>query len=235
MQNSQILLSLQNITKIYKTAGTDYQALKGINFNVYEGEMIAIIGPSGSGKSTCMHIIGALDKPTNGTYYLNGVDVSKLNQDELADIRGKEIGFVFQSFNLLARTSVLNNVCLPLMYQGMTKKNREELGKNALEAVGLSEKINSLSNQISGGQVQRVAIARALVTSPSIILADEPTGNLDTVTSRSVMKIFQEMNKAKKTILVITHEPDIAAFCKRIITLKDGLIVSDRPNLQVII
>jgi len=194
--------------------------------------MVAIIGPSGSGKSTTMHILGALDNPTSGTYFLNDKDVSKLSDDQLADIRNKEIGFVFQSFNLLPRTTVLDNVALPLTYAGYKRKERESLAIEALEAVGLKEKSSNHSNQLSGGQIQRVAIARAIVTKPSIILADEPTGNLDSVTSIEIMKIFQQMNREGKTIILITHEHDIAAFASRIIQIKDGEIISDQINKE---
>lgn len=230
------LLQLKNITKTYSGEAGDYQALRGVSFEVYAGEMVAIIGPSGSGKSTTMHILGALDKSTTGEYLLNGTDVSNMDDDELTDIRGKEIGFVFQAFNLLPRTSVYDNVCLPLQYQNVSHKDRQSRVQKALESVNLLDKIDNRSNQISGGQIQRVAIARAIVTNPSIILADEPTGNLDTKTSIEVMRIFQEMNRQDKTILVITHEPDIANFCKRIITLRDGLILSDiiNPNQKII-
>lgn len=227
------LLNFQNIVKEYKTGDDVYQALKGISFEVESGEMVAIIGPSGSGKSTTMHILGALDKPSSGKYFLNGHDVEQMDDNQLADIRSREIGFVFQSFNLLTRTTVLDNVCLPLVYQNVKPEVRKERAIEALKSVGLESKINNKSNQISGGQIQRVAIARALVTQPSIILADEPTGNLDSKTSVEVMGIFQKMNLEGKTILIITHEPDIASFCRRIITLKDGEILSDVQNKKV--
>jgi len=224
------LLQLINVTKTYKTGVFEYQALKGISVDIDAGEMVAIIGPSGSGKSTTMHILGALDNPTSGKYILNGQDVSKMPENELAKVRNSEIGFVFQAFNLLPRTTVLNNVVLPLMYAGVKPRDRIEIATKALKAVGLEDKMYNKSNQISGGQIQRVAIARSLVNNPSIILADEPTGNLDTKTSLEVIKIFQEMNNQGKTIVLITHEADIAAHCKRIITIKDGMILTDEPN-----
>jgi len=226
------LIEIRDITKTYQLGPVEYAALKGISFSIKEGEMIAIIGPSGSGKSTTMHIIGALDNPTSGQYILNGKDVSKMSDDELAHIRNKEIGFVFQSFNLLSRTTVLENVELPLTYAGVKKDERVKRSIEALKAVNLDDKLKNKSNQLSGGQIQRVAIARAIVTNPSIILADEPTGNLDSKTSYEVMGIFGKMNKSGKTIIIITHEPDIALFCGRIITLKDGLIVDDKINKQ---
>lgn len=221
---------MENITKTYSSGGFDYQALKGVSFSVEKGEMVAIIGPSGSGKSTSMHILGALDKPTAGKYFLNQKDVATFDEDDLADLRSKEIGFVFQAFNLLPRTSVLQNVCLPMLYQNIPGKEREVRAIKALEAVGLGDKLYNKSNQISGGQIQRVAIARAIVTEPSIILADEPTGNLDSRTSAEVMGIFQQMNEQGKTILIITHEPEIAEYASRVITLRDGLVVSDKQN-----
>jgi len=225
------LIQLRNIKKVYNSGGISYEALKGISFDIEAGEMIAIIGPSGSGKSTTMHILGALDTPTSGTYVLNGKDVSELKDDDLAQVRNVEIGFVFQSFNLLPRTSVLDNVVLPLIYAGIKMEERKARALKALAAVGLEDKINNRSNQLSGGQIQRVAIARSLVNNPSIILADEPTGNLDTKTSLEVINIFKKMNEDGKTIILITHEPDIADHCKRIITIKDGMILSDKQNI----
>lgn len=226
------LITLTNITKTYKSVDVSYDALKGITFSIKKGEFVAIMGPSGSGKSTTMHILGALDSPTSGTYMLNGQDVSKLSDNTLAHVRNKEIGFVFQSFNLLSRTSVLDNVELPLVYAGVSEKIRREKALQALESVELLSKCRNKSNQLSGGQMQRVAIARAIVTNPSIILADEPTGNLDTKTSTEVMKVFQQMNSEGKTIILITHEADIAQYAKRIITLKDGEVVLDEKNTK---
>lgn len=229
MQN---LIDLKNVTKTYVNEGLTYTALKGITFGINKGEMVAIIGPSGSGKSTTMHILGALDSPTSGKYTLNRHDVSKLNDEHLAKIRNMEIGFVFQAFNLLPRTTVLDNVILPLLYSGLNREQATPKAITALKDVGLGDKVHNRSNQLSGGQIQRVAIARAIVTSPAIILADEPTGNLDTVTSMEVMRTFQKMHAEGKTIIIITHEPEIAAFCSRVIALKDGKIVSDKKTKQ---
>ncbi len=227
MKDSRLLISLKDITKTYGHGTDTYQALKGITLNVYEGEFVAIMGPSGSGKSTTMHILGALDTPTSGTYILKGKDISTYNDDELARIRNREIGFVFQSFNLLPRTTVLKNVERPMMYAGIPAEKRYARAMECLKLVDLASKANNLSNNISGGQIQRVAIARALVMNPAIILADEPTGNLDSSTSHEIMKFFQSLNKKGSTIIIITHENDIAAFAKRIIKLRDGLIISD--------
>lgn len=221
-----VTAKLSNINKVYQPSEeVTFQALKDINLTIEKGEFIAIIGPSGSGKSTLMNILGLLDRPTSGTYILDGEDTAKLSEEELAEFRNKKIGFVFQSFNLLPRTTSIDNVSLPLIYSGVPKKEREERAKKALEQVGLSNKFKSLPNQLSGGQQQRIAIARSLVTNPEIILADEPTGNLDSKTTQEIMKILKNLNKEGKTIILITHEPPIAKNAKRIIQIRDGRIV----------
>lgn len=224
------MIEIQDITKTYGTGSNAFQALKGITFTVKDGEFVAIMGPSGSGKSTMMHILGCLDTPTSGSYHLDGKDVSELHDDELATIRGQRIGFVFQSFNLLPRTSVLRNVMLPLVYDSaIPVEERIERSQVALRSAGLSEQFfHHLSNQLSGGQIQRVAIARALVNDPSLILADEPTGNLDTRTGEIVLGTFQKLNEDHgRTIVLITHEPDVAEHAERIITIRDGNVLSD--------
>lgn len=226
------MINVKNITKTYGTGDDKTHALKGITFNVKEGEFIAIMGPSGSGKSTLMHIIGALDSPTEGTYHLDNHDVSTLSDDELAAIRCDKIGFVFQSFNLLPRATVFRNVMLPLIYSQATEEEREAKTRKALKDACMPEdRWHHLTNQISGGQMQRVAIARALVNNPKIILADEPTGNLDSKTGEVVMGTFQKLNKENgHTIVIITHEPDIAEYAERIIHIRDGEIVQDEKN-----
>jgi len=225
------MIEVKNITKVYKSGDVETTVLKGISFSIRMGEFVAIIGPSGSGKSTLMHILGCLDAPTSGYYFFEGKDVSKLSDDELADIRKKKIGFVFQAFNLLPRTTVLRNVELPLVYANTQKQKREEIVKKALLSTGLEEKhFKHLSNQLSGGEMQRVAIARALVNDPAIIFADEPTGNLDSKSGEVVLKTFQDLNKQGRTIILITHEKYIAEKAERTIFLKDGEIIGDIIN-----
>lgn len=218
------MIDVSHISKIYKTDGEETKALVDVSFSVKKGEFVAIMGPSGSGKSTLMHILGCLDNPTSGTYILDGENVSRLSDDKLARIRNQKIGFVFQAYNLLSRTTALRNVMLPMVYGGVPKREMFERGKALLEAVGLGERLDFFPNQISGGQQQRVAIARALSMNPSIILADEPTGNLASVQAVEIMKIFQKLNRDGHTIIMITHEPSIAKFAKRIIRIKDGRI-----------
>ena len=222
------MIEIKNITKTYSNGDIVFTALHGVSFTINDGEFVAIMGPSGSGKSTLMHILGALDTPTTGTYFLDKRDVSTMSEDELADIRKEKIGFVFQSFNLLPRTTVLRNVELPLMYEGVDLKIRAERAKKSLIASGFDEShFEHKSNQLSGGQIQRVAIARALVNDPSLILADEPTGNLDTRTGEIVLGTFQKLNKEGRTIVLITHERDVAEHADRILFIKDGNLLED--------
>jgi len=225
------MIEVHNIFKIYKSGNVETKALGGVSFKINDGEFVAIIGPSGSGKSTLMHILGCLDIPTSGEYLFAGEDVSCFSEDQLADIRKNKIGFVFQSFNLLPRTSVLRNVVLPLVYSGIKREEREKRAKIALQDAGLDEShFHHLSNQLSGGQMQRVAIARALVNNPTIILADEPTGNLDSKTGEVVLETFRKLNEQGRTVILITHERYIAEQAKRIISLKDGKIIEDIAN-----
>ena len=223
------MIEVKNIKKTYTNGDISFNALKGVSFKIEDGEFVAIMGPSGSGKSTLMHILGALDTPTAGEYFLDNHDVSKFTDDELADIRKDKIGFVFQAFNLLPRTTVLRNVMLPLIYEGVAKEEREKRATEALIAAGMDiTHFHHKSNQLSGGQIQRVAIARALVNNPSIILADEPTGNLDTKTGEIVLGTFQRLNEEHhRTIILITHEHDVAEHAERIIYIRDGEIISD--------
>jgi len=216
------MIKLESITKVYKAGRTEIPALRGISCHIKPGEMVAIMGPSGSGKSTLMNIIGCLDKPSSGQYHLDGIEVSKLSDNKLAEIRNKKIGFVFQSFNLLPRTTALANVELPLVYGGAG--NRRQRALQALESVGLAHRAKHTPNELAGGEQQRVAIARALINEPALILADEPTGNLDTATSKGIMLLFQELNRKGITIALVTHEPDIAAYTQRTIRIRDGKI-----------
>jgi putative ABC transport system ATP-binding protein len=224
------IIKLENIQKSYYLGKQELKVLKGISVEIFKNEYVALMGPSGSGKSTLMNILGCLDSPTAGRYILNGEDVSKMADDDLADVRNKEIGFVFQQFNLLPRLTAAENVALPLIYNGTTKKTRTELALEMLDKVGLADRSHHKPNELSGGQNQRVAIARALVNNPSIILADEPTGNLDSKTSVEIMNIFDKIQADGNTVILVTHEEDIAEFAHRIIRLRDGLIESDRLN-----
>lgn len=230
MNTNNILIDITNIKKYYKVGTVIVKALEGVSVQIHKNEYVAIMGPSGSGKSTLMNILGCLDTPTEGTYVLNGTDVSKLEDDSLAEIRNKEIGFVFQTFNLLPRYSALENVMLPLIYAGIPKHERVKMGEHTLDTVGLGDRMEHKPNELSGGQRQRVAVARALVNSPSIILADEPTGNLDSKTSIDIMNLFEDIYDQGNTIIVVTHEEDIARHARRIIRLRDGLIETDEIN-----
>ena len=226
---SSALIRTIGLTREYQMGAELVRALRGVDLEVARNEYVAIMGPSGSGKSTLMNLIGCLDTPTAGQYWLNGVEVSKMSEDELAHVRNREIGFVFQTFNLLPRATSLHNVELPLIYSGIASKERRERAAQALESVGLGDRMGHKPSELSGGQRQRVAIARALVTQPSLILADEPTGNLDSMTSEEIMKVFTELHETRgQTILMVTHEHDIAAHAARAVTLHDGLVSSDR-------
>ena len=218
---------IRDLVKTYKMGLQEVQALRGISVEVDKNEYLAIMGPSGSGKSTVMNVVGCLDTPSSGIYELEGIDVSRLNDDRLAEIRNQKIGFVFQTFNLLPRADVFHNVELPMVYSGMSSSNRKKLAEEAIERVGLSDRMKHKPSELSGGQRQRVAIARALVNNPSIILADEPTGNLDSATGEEIMEIFDQLHTAGNTIILVTHETDIAAHANRILKLKDGLVESD--------
>ena len=227
------IIEVADLSKDYSRGASPVHALKSINLRVDQGELVGIMGPSGSGKSTFMNLIGCLDRPTTGTYLLDGVDVTSLRSADLANARNRKIGFIFQGFLLLPRMDALDNVTLPMVYAGVPHHLRLERGQNALRSVGLAERAHHRPNQLSGGQQQRVAIARALVNSPSLILADEPTGNLDSHTSLEIMAILQDLNAEGATIVLVTHEPDIATYCSRIVTFRDGVIVSDRRNPRV--
>lgn len=226
-EESSNLIQIRNVTKLYVMGSEELYALKGISMNIARNEYVAIMGPSGSGKSTLMNILGCLDTPTSGDYFLNGKNVSEMDDDELAEIRNKEIGFVFQTFNLLPRSNALHNVELPLVYKGMPKADRIERAEQALFDVGLQDRMKHKPNELSGGQRQRVAIARALVNDPSIILADEPTGNLDTKTGQEIMELLEQLNLKGNTIIIVTHEEDIAQHARRIVKIRDGDIEAD--------
>ncbi|MGQ0504596.1 MAG: ABC transporter ATP-binding protein [Myxococcaceae bacterium] len=222
------LIRVSDVTKTYRMGDVEVPALRGVSLEVHAGEFVAFMGSSGSGKSTLMNILGCLDRPTRGEYLLSGRDISEASKDELAELRNQTLGFVFQSFNLLSRTSALENVELPLVYAGVSTRERHERSAKALHRVGLGDRMDHHPNQMSGGQQQRVAIARALVSDPKIILADEPTGNLDSRTSVEVMKLFQELNQVGITLLLVTHEPDIAAYATRVLVMRDGRLITDK-------
>ncbi len=227
------IISIHNIRKTYKIGDEIIHALKDVSLTIYKNEYVALMGPSGSGKSTLMNMLGCLDSPSEGEYILNKLSVSKMTDNQLAEVRNKEIGFVFQTFNLLPRASTLDNVALPLVYSGFSKMDRDKRAKEVLESVGLGNRLNHKPNELSGGQRQRVAVARALVNNPAIILADEPTGNLDSKTSIEIMGLFEEIHNKGNTIILVTHEEDIAMHAHRIIRLKDGLVESDSKNQNV--
>ncbi len=227
------IIELNEIKKEYKIGTEEIHALSGVTLNVFKNEYVALMGPSGSGKSTLMNIIGCLDSPTSGEYILNNIAVAKMSDNELAEVRNKQIGFVFQTFNLLPRSTTLENVMLPLVYAGIEKSKREEMAKKVLKQVGLENRMTHKPNELSGGQRQRVAIARALVNNPAIILADEPTGNLDSKTSMEIMGLLEEIHKNGNTIILVTHEEDIALYAHRIVRLKDGKVESDNPNTNI--
>lgn len=233
MSEAQTVIDIRKLVRNFKLGSETIQVLKSIDLTVKRGEYVALMGPSGSGKSTLMNILGCLDTPTSGEYYLNNREVARLSDNELADIRNKEIGFIFQTFNLLPRSTALDNVILPLIYAGKKSQEREEMAKKSLGQVGLSDRMTHKPNELSGGQRQRVAIARALVNNPSILLADEPTGNLDTKTSIEIMGLLHDIHNKGNTIIIVTHEEDIAQHAHRIIRLRDGVIESDELNKNI--
>ena len=231
---NNLIIKITDLSKIYRTGDIETAALSNISLSIDKGEFVAIMGPSGSGKSTLMHILGALDLPTTGTYILDGQNVKALSEDDLSDIRNKKIGFIFQAYNLLPRTSAMDNVMLPMTYAGVPEMEQYEKAKKFLELVGLGNRLDHTSNQLSGGQQQRVAIARSLVMDPAILLADEPTGNIASTQADEVMGIFQHLNEKGHTIVMITHEPDVAQYAQRIIQIKDGKIITDKINSKQI-
>lgn len=232
MEKVKEIIRLEDICRIYRVGSQEVRALDGVSLSVYKNEYVAIMGPSGSGKSTLMNILGCLDSPDSGRYVLNGVDVSEMDDGELADVRNREIGFVFQSFNLLPRYNALENVALPMVYAGVPAGERRVKAAQALRSVGLEDRMDHRPNELSGGQRQRVALARALINNPSIILADEPTGNLDTHTSVEIMRLFDEIYRGGNTVIVVTHEEDIAAYAHRVIRLRDGRVESDTEHVK---
>jgi putative ABC transport system ATP-binding protein len=234
MPATEPLILLDKVTRVYKMGKMEVHALRGVSLSIEEGEFVAIMGASGSGKSTLMNTIGCLDRPTSGRYLLDGREVSRLTREQLAEIRNRTLGFVFQSFNLLARTSALENVELPLLYAGTSTKERARRATESLKRVGLGDRLDHHPGQLSGGQMQRVAIARALVTHPRLILADEPTGNIDSRSSVEIMALFQELGRSGITIVLVTHEPDIATYATRVVKMKDGVVLSDRRQEQAV-
>jgi putative ABC transport system ATP-binding protein len=234
LAQAQPVIQVRDLVKNYTRGSSVVHALRAITLEVQSGEFVAVMGPSGSGKSTFMNVLGCLDHPTSGSYSLDGVEVTHLSPTALADLRGKKLGFIFQGFNLLPRMDALENVMLPMIYGGVPSRVRQQRGQMALQAVGLTSRMHHRPMEMSGGQQQRVAIARALVNAPSLILADEPTGNLDSRTSVEIMAILQRLNRAGATILLVTHEPDIAAYCTRTVVFKDGLVVSDHRNSNIV-
>jgi putative ABC transport system ATP-binding protein len=228
------LIEVDHVAKVYRMGDVEVHALRDVSLTVSEGESVAVMGPSGSGKSTLMNVLGCLDRPTRGTYRLAGQEVSKLDRNELARVRNRTLGFVFQNFNLLSRTSAIENVELPLLYAGIPGRERHKRAREALDRVGLGDRTHHHSNQMSGGQQQRVAIARALVTKPHLMVADEPTGNLDSRTSVEIMALFQELGRSGITLLLVTHEPDIARYASRVVVMRDGLVQSDRRQVPLV-